>query len=163
MIFRNLVVILAITLISCQSNNELEDRVEVLSKKIESLETANQSKFKPGLGTLMNAIQIHHLKLWKSGINENWELANFELHELEERFDDVERYHNKSSNIKSIKMIYPQLEDLEGIVKEKNKIAFIKEYELLTATCNSCHQINEHPFIKIAVPNNSNENQVFIP
>ena len=150
-------------LVSCQSNNELEDRVEELTKKIESLETANENKFKPGLGTLMNAIQIHHLKLWKSGINENWELANFELHELEERFEDIERYHINSSNIKSVKMIYPQLADLEEVVKEKNKITFIKEYELLTATCNSCHQINDHPFIKIAVPNKSDDNQVFIP
>ncbi len=159
--FGILVAIFAITLVSCQSNNELEDRVDELTKKIESLETANENKFKPGLGTLMNAIQTHHLKLWKAGINENWELANFELHELEERFVDVEIYHVNSSNIKSVKMIYPQLEELEEVVKEKNKIAFIKEYELLTATCNSCHQINEHPFIKIAVPIKNDENQVF--
>lgn len=58
-------------------------------------------------------------------------------------------------------MIYPQIEDLEKVVKEKNKEEFIKEYELLTATCNSCHQLNEHPFIEIAVPNSNNENQVF--
>lgn len=160
--FGILVAILAITLVSCQPNNELEDRVDELTKKIESLETAKENKFKPGLGTLMNAIQIHHLKLWKSATNENWELANFELHELEERFEDVENYHVNSSNIKSVKMIYPQLEELEKSVKEKSKIDFVKEYELLTATCNSCHQINEHPFIKITVPN-SNENQLFVP
>ncbi|MFA7327397.1 MAG: hypothetical protein WC121_12075 [Candidatus Kapaibacterium sp.] len=161
--FKILVLFLTVTLVGCQSNLKLEDSVEELTRKVEELEIANKDKYKPGLGTLMNAIQIHHLKLWKSGMMENWELANFELHELEERFEDVERYHTNSANIKSVKMIYPQLEDLEEVVKEKNKIAFIKEYELLTATCNSCHQINDHPFIKIAVPIENDENQVFTP
>lgn len=161
--FRILVLFLLATLVSCQPNNKMEEKVDELTRKVEELEIANKDKYKPGLGTLMNAIQTHHLKLWKSGINENWELANFELHELEERFEDVEKYQIKSSHIKSVKMIYPQIEELEEVVKEKNKIAFIREYELLTATCNSCHQINDYPFIKIAVPINNDENQVFIP
>lgn len=159
--FKILFTLLLSALISCQSNNELVEKVDELTQKIETLETVKDNAYKPGLGMLMNAIQAHHLKLWKSGVNENWELANFELHELEERFVEIERYKENSSNIKSIKMIYPQLEDLEKLVKEKNKEEFIKEYELLTATCNSCHQINDHPFIKIKVPNTDNENQVF--
>ncbi|PKL80575.1 MAG: hypothetical protein CVV25_03470, partial [Ignavibacteriae bacterium HGW-Ignavibacteriae-4] len=143
--FRILSLFLTIALVSCQSNNKLEDRVDELTRKIDSLEKVDKNDFKPGLGTLMNAIQVHHLKLWKSGIKENWELANFELHELEERFEDVGTYHINSSSIKSVKMIYPQLEELEKSVNMKSKSAFVKEYELLTATCNSCHQINDHP------------------
>lgn len=77
-----LILLIAFTLVSCQNNDKLTQKVEQLSLRIDSLE--NVKGFKPGLGTLMNAIQIHHLKLWKSGNAENWELANFELHELEE-------------------------------------------------------------------------------
>ena len=116
--FRILVLLTAITLVSCQSNNKLEDRVEELTKKVETLENSSKSKFRPGMGTLMNAIQIHHLKLWKSGISENWELANFELEELGERFEDLEKYHSGSSNISRVDMIYPQIGNLEKVVKE---------------------------------------------
>jgi hypothetical protein len=161
--FRILVLLTAITLVSCQSNDKLEDRVEELTKKVETLENSSKSKFRPGMGTLMNAIQIHHLKLWKSGISENWELANFELEELGERFEDLEKYHSGNSNISRVDMIYPQIGNLEKVVKEKNKSAFVSGYESLTATCNSCHQLTKHHYIKIVVPNNSNENQVFTP
>lgn len=158
-----IIILLAITFVACQTNNELEDKVEELSKKVETLEASRISEFKPGLGTLMNSIQTHHLKLWKSGIAENWELANFELHELEERFEDIEKYHKDHSETKQLEMIFPQIENLEKAAKEKNKSAFVSGYESLTATCNSCHQLNEHPFIRITTPNSNSENQIFTP
>lgn len=60
-------------------------------------------------------------------------------------------------------MIYPQIESLEKAANEKNKSDFIAKFETLTATCNSCHQLNEHAFIKIAIPTANSENQIFKP
>src|SRR5262249_19825377 len=42
-----------------------------------------------GLGEIMSLQQMRHLKLWFAGNAANWELADYELDELKEGFDDV--------------------------------------------------------------------------
>lgn len=44
----------------------------------------------PGLGEIMGATQMRHLKLWYAGEAGNWPLASYEVDELAEGFaDDV--------------------------------------------------------------------------
>jgi hypothetical protein len=148
-------------LMACQSNTEVEKKVKDLSHKVDSLEKIVEHSYKPGLGVIMNRIQRHHQKLWKSGVGENWDLAKFELHELEERFEEIEDYHAGDDETQQIKMIYGPIEQLEGSVKSGDKAGFVSNFETLTATCNSCHQLNEHPFVRIVVPNEKGENQQF--
>lgn len=157
-----LILLSLLTMCSCQSDHS-QEKINQLTAKVDSLQNSQSVSYKPGLGTLMNSIQVHHLKLWKSGIAENWELVNFELHELEERFEDIEKYHSGHPEINQLKMIFPPIEELEKVAKEKDKSKFNNAFETLTATCNSCHQLNEHPFIRITTPNNINENQIFTP
>lgn len=159
---KKLILLIVLTIMGCQSDNTKEELIQ-LAAKIDSLEKNQSDNYKPGLGTLMNSIQAHHLKLWKSGKAENWELVNFELHELEERFEDIEKYHPGHPETKQLKMIYSPIEELETIAKEKDNSRFVNAFETLTATCNSCHQLNEHPFIKITTPNSNNENQIYTP
>ena len=45
--------------------------------------------YEPGLGELMSLNQMRHAKLWFAGQARNWELADYELDELEEGFADV--------------------------------------------------------------------------
>ena len=40
----------------------------------------------PGLGEIMSATQMRHLKLWYAGQAGNWPLAAYEVDELEEGF-----------------------------------------------------------------------------
>lgn len=159
--FIMLILPICIALTSCQQNDDMIERIDKLTEKVEELELAQKNSYTPGLGMLMNAIQSHHLKLWKAGVNENWELAGFEIHELEERFEDIEDFHSEHEETKQLKMIYPQIENVEEAVKKKNVIDFATSYEVLTSTCNSCHYVNDHPFIKIKVPNDGVGNQIF--
>ena len=52
----------------------------------------------PGLGEFMGRIQVDHAKLWLAGEARNWELAEYQLTELQEVFSDVQdlipRYQN---------------------------------------------------------------------
>ena len=41
----------------------------------------------------MLMVQMRHAKLWFAGEKENWDLAAYELQELVEDFDDLEKYH----------------------------------------------------------------------
>ncbi len=75
-------------LISCKQNDKYVTKLE---NQITELEQKLENAYKPGFGTLMGNIQTHHAKLWFSGKNKNWKLAEFELHEIKERFEDLEK------------------------------------------------------------------------
>jgi hypothetical protein len=40
----------------------------------------------------MSSIQVHHARLGFTGLNENWELAGFEMHEIAEDLDAIKKY-----------------------------------------------------------------------
>src|SRR4051794_7231939 len=55
---------------------------------------AQQSEpFKPGLGEIMTLQQMRHLKLWVAVQAGNWALADYELDELKEGFEDISKYY----------------------------------------------------------------------
>src|SRR5437867_10358205 len=41
----------------------------------------------------MNFTQMRHAKLWFAGQEQNWQLAQYEVDELQEGFDEVVRFH----------------------------------------------------------------------
>jgi len=45
--------------------------------------------YAPGLGEFMTATQLRHAKLWFAGNAANWPLADYEIGELGEGFDDA--------------------------------------------------------------------------
>jgi hypothetical protein len=147
------------SLLSCNQNDK---KVTELKNKINKLEQQIENSYKPGLGDMMSNIQSHHSKLWFSGKNENWELADFELHELKEGFEDVKKHQAGNDEIKMIGMIVPALENLDISIDEKDLKGFEKNYLMLTNTCNACHKIAKHGFIQIKKPQfQSRHNQEF--
>src|SRR5262249_20689262 len=55
--------------------------------------TGTDERFVPGLGELMSLQQMRHVKLWLAAEAGNWELADYEIDELSEGFDDIVRFH----------------------------------------------------------------------
>ena len=45
--------------------------------------------YQPGLGEIMALQQMRHIKLWFAGHAGNWPLADYEIGELKEGFEDV--------------------------------------------------------------------------
>ena len=107
-------------------------------------------------------------KLWMSGINQNWELANFYAHELEEVTEEfiqvnVDHDGQNLSDIAKVS-IEPALEGMEEAIKAKDQVLFLRNYKLITASCNTCHAATGHSFIKIEVPDSTKRfNQQFRP
>jgi len=144
------VLILAlITIVSCSSRN---DEIDFLRKRIDSLETALARSYKPGFGEIMSGVQIHHSKLWFAGINGNWELADFEIHELNELFDDIKVFQSDRTESKDIDMINPALKKVSVAVERKNMNIFKRSFEEFTNTCNECHKITKFAYNIVKVP-----------
>ena len=114
--------------------------------------------YRPGLGELMNFTQIRHAKLWFAGQEQNWQLAQYELDELQEGFDDVVRFHpsHKDSPL-PLSLLVPKimtqpLSDLRSAIRAHDKQAFVAAYDELTAGCNSCHQASNFGFNVVKRP-----------
>lgn len=142
-------ILLTFTLFACSPQTA---EIEILQNRIDSLETKLADTYKPGLGDFMSGIQIHHSKLWFAGQNQNWELADFEIHEIEEAFEDIEEYHKGRKEIEQIDMIKPALESLDAAIDQRDPIAFNTGFNILTNTCNACHQVAEHGFVVVKIP-----------
>ena len=126
--------------------------------------------FVPGLGELMGLQQMRHVKLWFAGQAANWELADYEIDELGEGFDDIVKFHptHKDSPVAPKdaipRMVTQPLADLRGAVKRKDAKSFADAFDALTAACNNCHQATNFGFNRVQRPeSNPYPNQVFAP
>jgi hypothetical protein len=103
----------------------------------------------PGLGEIMTLQQLRHIKLWFAGSAGNWPLANYEVGELNEGFDDV----NKLLGGDTVeKMVGAPIKALQKAIDDKDRAAFMAAFDSLSAGCNNCHHTLDHAFIVIQRP-----------
>jgi hypothetical protein len=141
---------LLLFLISC--NQQSEDGRVSLQHQIDSLRNKLVNIYSPGVGEYMLSIQMHHAKLWFAGKNANWALANFEMEEIQETLDNIQKHCADSPEIRQLPMIYPPLDSVKRSILQKNVASFKSGFNLLTNTCNSCHKAASHAFNVIKIP-----------
>lgn len=142
----------AIVLALFAACNQSSPREELLARNVDSLQQQLKNVYRPGLGEFMLGIQMHHAKLWFAGKAQNWELANFEMEEIEETLGDVKQYCTDRPAVKSIDMINPAVEGLKQAIQAKDEAKFASGFTLLTNTCNTCHVATQHGFNVIRIP-----------
>jgi hypothetical protein len=105
--------------------------------------------YQPSLGDIMAHQQERHIKLWFAGHAGNWPLADYEIGELSDGFDDVSTM--LGGDIAKEHVGAP-LAALQKAVDGKNSAAFTAAFDSLSAGCNACHHMLDHAFIVIARP-----------
>lgn len=123
-----------------------------LQAQIDSLQSKLNATYKPGLGEFMLGIQLHHAKLWFAGQNNNWKLADFEVHEIGESLDDIKQYCTDRPDIKSIGMTDPALNSINAAIKKQDRQLFKSGFTELTNNCNNCHKATQHEFNVVTIP-----------
>jgi len=103
----------------------------------------------PGLGEIMALQQMRHIKLWFAGHNANWPLADYEIGELNEGFDDVSQL--LGGDIVQQHIGVP-ITALQKSIDAKDSAAFATAFDNLTAGCNACHHTLDHAFIVVGRP-----------
>ena len=127
--------------------------------------------YAPGLGELMGLNQMRHAKLWFAGQAQNWPLAEYELDELQEGFDDVVKFHPTHKDaplpLSTLvpKIMDPPLRELREAVKARDPKMFATAYDAVTTACNSCHQATNFGFNVVRRPSDPSwfSNQEFAP
>lgn len=117
----------------------------------------------PGLGNIMQAVQWRHIKLSYAGKLANWELARYELGQMEENLSDAARLY-QNIPIEKIKTIDQPLVALSDAINAKAGPRFTRAFADLTDACNSCHVAAQVSYISIQIPATSPfADQSFMP
>ena len=116
----------------------------------------------------MTLQQMRHLKLWFAGQAGNWPLADYELDELKEGYEDIVKYFPTKDGAPTGPMasaiIEKEVAELSKAIEAKNARQFAAAFEKLTASCNACHQSSKKQFIVVQRPTaNPYANQSFAP
>jgi len=138
--------------VSCSNSQE----VATLERELESMkmEMDDMKEFLgPGLADLMNRNNEYVKKLDVALENQNWEYADFCLHEMEENFEKIVKLHNnhdelvQPASVQFEAFIYPVFHELEEAVESSNHEKSLELYTQLKTNCGSCHTANNHGFI----------------
>ena len=132
--------------------NQKKENGSISEKRIDSLEKKLSETYKPGFGEFMSGIQSHHAKLWFAGINQNWKLADFEIHEIMENISAIQKYQTERPESEKIGMINPALDSVNLAIKNKDLVLFKSNYSILTNTCNNCHRATNFEFNVVKIP-----------
>ncbi len=104
----------------------------------------------------MGQMQKFMDKLHFAGREQNWELAGFYLHELEEQAEEIVEsgVHEDGVDVSQLtqQLLVSQIEELEEHVQMEDSAKFESGYLELVDRCNACHQTSSHGFIQIKVP-----------
>lgn len=151
--------VLFVILNGCSNDS---NRLAKMEAQINQLESKLNDSYKPGFGEFMGNVQIHHAKLWFAGIDNNWELADFEINEIKELFGDIQKYQAERVETKTLPMIYPALDRVIEVIKNKDSKDFRESFINLTNTCNQCHMLVKYGFNHVKIPDHPPfDNQVF--
>jgi hypothetical protein len=146
---------ICLTLAACQPRVDPQVQSQLAAHEA-ALRELPRGFYEPGLGDLMHALQLRHAKLWFAGASANWELAAFELHEIEENLARVGQWHANSEDIAMAPAIkaYTQAGRyaLEQSIGRREGAAFTAAFDRFTQGCNDCHRASKHGFIVIERP-----------
>ena len=111
----------------------------------------SQEPYRPRLAEIMGATQLRHFKLWYAGRFSNWDLAKYELGQIEASIQDAARYF---PNIPAADMttMTEQVKELRTAIEAKNTAKAVIAFRNFTSACDSCHQSAGVGFIVIKVP-----------
>lgn len=115
-----------------------------------------EARFTPGLHTLMGEVGERHATLWFAGNAENWPLADYQLHEMEELVGDIEALHPVYDGIPVAELLgettEPALGELADAVDSGDREGFVRSFDQLTQACNGCHIASDRAAIRIVRP-----------
>ena len=101
------------------------------------------------ISEIMAQQQMRHIKLWFAGDSRNWPLADYEIDQLKDGFDDVAKLLGGDL---AQQHVGGAISRLEKAIESKDHEAFVFAFDRLSAGCNACHSTLDHAFILIQRP-----------
>ena len=120
-------------------------------------------QYVPRLADIMNAIQSRHMKLWFAGKALNWELATYELRQLEHGLMEAATLY-PGIPVSNVTTMATPAQSIGEAIEAKDGGRFAKAFGEYTSGCNACHRSIGRGYIVVQVPTASPfSDQVFAP
>ena len=101
------------------------------------------------LSDLMTRVQLQHAKLWFAGKLSNWNLANYELQQIDANLEATSRL---LANPSQADRASEQIRAVRQALLSKDGPAFMTSYAGLTNECNGCHRSSGYAWIVMQIP-----------
>ena len=101
------------------------------------------------LSDLMTRLQLQHAKLWFAGKLSNWNLANYELQQIDANLEATSRL---LANPSQADRAREQIRAVRQALLSKDGPAFMTSYAGLTNECNGCHRSSGYAWIVMQIP-----------
>jgi len=123
----------------------------VPTKHNKELTIGRLAEIQPGLGTIMREFGHRFYIAYYAAKADNWELAEYQIHELIEAQEIAEATRPKyAKQLKSFED--GSIKRLQNSIEAKDWKLFQQKYSETTTACNACHKINGHPYINYQLP-----------
>jgi hypothetical protein len=104
-----------------------------------------------GFGRIMWEVDYRFQELYWAGQDMNWEYALHHVLEIEETLEDgLERRPARAGSARQF--LTSALPEVEKAIESGDQELFEKRFQVLMSTCNSCHVLEEMPFITVNLP-----------
>ena len=111
----------------------------------------SQQPYLPTLADIMGAVQLRHFKLWYAGEVGNWDLAKYELRQIQTSIEDASR-HFPNIPAADMTIMTDPVQEVRNAIDARSTTKFFKAFETFTSACKSCHRSSNVGFIVITVP-----------
>ncbi|WP_298877490.1 cytochrome c [uncultured Bradyrhizobium sp.] len=101
------------------------------------------------LSDLMTRLQLQHAKLWFAGKLSNWNLANYEIQQIDANLEATSRL---LANPSQADRAREQIRAVRQALQSKDGPAFMTSYAGLTNECNGCHRSSGYAWIAMQIP-----------
>ena len=111
----------------------------------------------------METAQTRHVKLWLAGKAQNWELAAYELRQLEASLAEAAVMYS-GLPVSNVTTLATPLQAASAAIDAKDGSRFAKAFAEVTDGCNACHRSMGRGFVVMRIPTEQPfGNQVFVP
>ena len=147
-------VIAIVALVAGCSTTETEEKTETVTgtnSKGAKITIDQLADIQPGTAVQMKEVGDRLWVLYYAGIDGNWELAEYQIHEAESAISKLDITRPKRQELFKA-FIDEDVEPLHEAVDSKDADGFKATFDEVVKSCNACHKKEKKAFIKWKVP-----------
>ncbi len=135
---------------ACQNAPQETYETEWLGETKQEMVNIIEDQFQ-GFSRTMMEVAYRYNELYWAGMDENWEYAEYQREHIEEAMEQgfVRRPEREASSQQFISTALPQMEE---VIQMGNKERFQENFTRFTASCNTCHAMEEVAFMIVKIP-----------
>lgn len=135
---------------ACQNTPQETYETEWLGNTKQEIVNNIEEQFQ-GFSSTMREVAYRYNELYWAGMDENWEYAEYQREHIMEALEQglVRRPEREASAQQFVSTALPEMKE---VIQMASKERFLENFTLFTASCNTCHAMEEIAFMTVKIP-----------